>query len=298
MTRPRSSLDDSLTVFLITTGEDVEDECRAALERQSRAFQLEVISDVYPMSAAFQAMPDRCSTPYFLQVDADMVLEPHAVETLHDALRRSSSRVITVSGQLYEEGFGLGGSVKCWKRGLFRFFGFRDVRTVDRDLWRRTRRFGLGRKHLDTPLGTHVPRHSRESEWLKAKGDVEKWRFLGRPPELYAAPLVERLLERYPAEPDRLAGALLGALTVEPRLSRSKDIRYERAARAEALEVLGMPRGDEPPPDPDRRAAIVGAFVDAYAAGARKPLTDAVAALFPRAADRSAQEAVLALTAR
>ena len=235
--------EDDLTVFVVTTGEGVEDECVAALERQTRSFRLETISNVYPMSAAFQAMPDRCETPYFLQVDADMVLEPDAAETLHDALRRSSPRIFQVSGQLYEEGFGLGGAVKCWKRSLFRWFSFHDVRTVDRDLYRRTRRLGLGRRHIETRVGTHVPRHSSESEWLKAKGDVEKWRFLGRAPGMYALPLLDELIERYPADANRLAGALLGALTTEPRLSRSKDISHERAVREEALSVLRAARG-------------------------------------------------------
>lgn len=284
MSRRARSPEDSLTVFVITTGEDVEAECLAALERQTRRFRLEHISDVYPMSAAFQAMPDRCRTPYFLQVDADMVLEPHAVESLHEALVRSSPRIFQVSGQLYEEGFGTdglapGGAVKCWKRGLFRLFSFRDVRTVDRDLYRRTRRLGLGRRHIEERVGLHLPRHSPESEWLKGKGDVEKWRFLGRDAEMYALPLVRELVERWPEERHRLAGALLGALTTEPRLSRSKDIRYEREVREAALSVLRVDQARAAP-----GPGLVDAFAAAYAGGPREPLADAVAALFGDAA--------------
>lgn len=278
--RGRGAAEDSLTVFVISTGEDVLGDCLDALERQSRPVQVEMITDVYPMGAAFQAMPDRCATPYFLQVDADMVLEPHAAETLHDALAASSPRIFQVSGQLYEEGFGPGGAVKCWKRSLFRFFSFHDVRTVDRDLYRRTRRFGLGRRHIEERVGVHVPRHSVESEWLKAKGDVEKWRFLGRPPEMYAAPLVEELLEGWPATQHRLAGALLGALTRGPRLARSKDIRYERALRASALELIA-PAGDLGAElDHETRAAIVSAFAESYAGGDRDPLARVLARVF------------------
>jgi hypothetical protein len=290
----------TLTVFVITTGEEILDECLAALERQTRTgFAVERISDVYPMGAAFQAMPDRCRTKYFLQVDADMVLEPDAVETLHDAIDASGPRTYMVAGQLHEDGVGPSGHVKIWKRSLFRLFRFRDCRTVDRDLHRRTRRFGLRNTQLNArAVGKHVPRHSPESDWLKAKADVEKWRFMGRPAELYAVPRLEGLLDGYPNDGERLAGTLLGALTTEPRLSRSKDIRYERAVREQALDLLGMPRGDEQPLPRDRRAEIVSAFATAYSGGAREPLTDVIAALFPRGDEAAAQEAVLSLTAR
>jgi hypothetical protein len=263
---------DSLTVFVISTGEEVLDDCLAALEAQTRPVRVERIDDVFPMSAAFQAMPDRCETPYFLQVDADMVLEPFAAELLHDRLRRTGPRVFQVSGQLYEEGFGVGGAVKCWKRSLFRWFSFADVRTVDRDLYRRTRRFGLGRKHVGDVVGRHIPRHSPESEFLKAKGDVEKWRFLGREAERYALPLVRELLAEATVPADRLTGALLGALTTEPRLSRSKDIRHERAIRAAAAAALGAGPPGAPP------GGVEELFAAAYAGGPREPLAQAIAA--------------------
>jgi hypothetical protein len=278
--RPRRAPEDSLTVFVISTGEDVKDECLAALGRQTRSFRLKAIEDVYPMSAAFQAMPDRCETPYFLQVDADMVLEPHAVETLHDAVIGAGPRTYMVAGQLYEEGFGIGGACKCWKRSLFRFFRFRDVRTVDRDLYRRTRRLGLARRLLEEPVGTHRSRHSSESEWLKAKGDVEKWRFLGRDPSAYAAPLVEELLAAYPEDSQRLLGALLGALTTEPRLSRSKDIRYERALREEVLALLTLPSPADPALTAEQRSDIAHRFCEAYAGGSRESLAEVVADAF------------------
>lgn len=285
----RRRSDESVTVFVVSAGEEVLADCIEALDRQTCRFRLERIADVYPMSAAFQAMPDRCRTPYFVQVDADMVLEPDAIETLHGEIVGTGPRTVQVSGQLYEEGFGPGGAVKCWRRSLFRAFRFRDVRTVDRDLYRRIGRFGLAPRHLDRQLGIHRPRHSAESAWLKAKGDVEKWRYLGREPEAFALPLVRGLLEDHMREPDRLAGALLGALTREPRLSRSKDIRHERAVRGEVLALLDLPGAGDPPLASERREELADRFAAAYKGGAGAPLAETIAALCnggPQAPDK------------
>jgi hypothetical protein len=111
-----------LTVFVIASGEDTYDECLEALHNQDCNFKIDLIRDVYPMSKAFQTMPDQCQTRYFVQVDADIILHPHAIRTLHQAIRQTSFRIYMAYGRLYEEGFGAGGAVKCWKRGIFRFF--------------------------------------------------------------------------------------------------------------------------------------------------------------------------------
>jgi hypothetical protein len=223
-----------------------------------------------------------------------MVLDPHAVETLHDTMRRASARTATVSAQLREEG-AISGAVKCWRRSLFRFFRFRDVRTVDRDVWRRMRRWGVTQRHLEIPIGEHRAHASPEAAWLKAKANVEKWRFLGRPAERYALPLVRELMERDAGDRDRLAGALLGALTTEPRLSRSKDLRYERQLRTRALRVLDPSRVGPTGLDPGRLERVTESFAAAYCGGDRVALANEIAGLF--ATDSATGAALLDLTA-
>lgn len=217
-----------LTVFVISCGEETLPACISSLENQDSTFTIQQINDITPMSAAFQAMPDRCQTPYFLQVDADMLLEPSAVQSLYLATRASPFWVYRVSASLFEEGFGVGGAVKCWKKFFFRFTRFHDVRTVDRDLHRRMRRFGLTTQHQQQVVGIHRPRHSIFSLYLKTKSDVEKWRFLRRDVSMYAIPLVKQILSEDSFHPHRLLGAMLGALTQRQRLARSKDFTYER----------------------------------------------------------------------
>ena len=125
------------------------------------------------MSSAFQRMPDECNTRYFIQVDSDMILKPHAVQTLYKAISRSFFMIYMIGGQLYEEGIGISGAVKCWKSRLFKYFSFRDCRTVDRDVYRRTRRIGMRFKILDQILGTHVARQSSFTKYLKTKSDID-----------------------------------------------------------------------------------------------------------------------------
>ena len=231
---------DDLTVFIISSGEETEEDCRAALDAQDCGFLVESISGVAPMSAAFQAMPDRCQTPYFIQVDADMILNPDAVSILYKAVRRAPFWVYRVSGALYEEGFGVGGAVKCWKKNVFRITEFRDARTVDRNLQSRLRRFGLTIRHLEQVVGIHRPRHSEFSVYLKAKADVEKWRYLKRPSGRYALPLLDEVIKGGADDRQRMFGVLMGALTGANRLVRSKDAPFEEELFAELMNVLGI----------------------------------------------------------
>src|SRR3954449_6099230 len=99
-----------LTVFVITTGDEPLEDCHAALDAQTCEFERQEISAVYPMGAAFQAMPDRCTTKYFVQVDADMILAPEAIATLYEAIRKAPPWIYMVAAKLHEEGVGQRGS--------------------------------------------------------------------------------------------------------------------------------------------------------------------------------------------
>lgn len=227
-----------LTVFIISTGEETTAECEKALSEQNCSFNIKHIRDTYPMYRAFQRMPDECDTKYFIQVDSDVILKPRAVQTLYNGIKHSSFMTYMVYGQLYEEGFGVGGSVRCWKRRLFKYFRFRDCRTVDRDIYRRVRWIGLRARNINQILGLHLARHSPFSNYLKTKSDIEKWRFLRRTPEKYALKVLDKNIENLPTSSSELLGALLGALTAKERLMRSKDIKLENERYNEVMRYL------------------------------------------------------------
>lgn len=258
----------SVTVFVISSGEESESDCRAALDRQELgpdlSMVIESIRGVTPMSEAFNEMHRRSRTPLFIQVDADMILNPTAVRTLYEGLRGTSFLTYAAYGQLFEEGFGMGGSVRCWRKSFFRLFQFRDRRTVDRDLYKRAAWLGFRRKDLKTQVGIHRPRHSLYSEYLKTKADIEKWRFLGRAPEQYALPLLTRLLD---SSGPALFGALCGAMTEWERVRRSKDSAYEQEQLRVRLAELGVQSLDElrlPGWTAADRGRILTAFARAY----------------------------------
>jgi hypothetical protein len=230
---------DDVTVFIISTGEETAKDCLEALNNQDCSFKIEHIEDVYPMNAAFQEMPNRSKTPFFVQVDADMILHPFAVRTLYEAIKNSAIFSQIAFGQLYEEGFGVGGSVRIWKKQLFKIFKFNDCRTVDRNLYQRIRLLGIRRKNVKKVLGIHRPRHSNFSDYLKTKSDIEKWRFLGRHSKLYAEDLFDEIVEDLPGKKHQFFGMLLGVLTGSERIKRSKDWQVEKQRFDDVIKEFG-----------------------------------------------------------
>jgi hypothetical protein len=91
------------TVFVTTVGAPTFAACLEHLRAQDCRVPLRVITDVAPMSAAFQIMLDECRTPYFVQVDEDMLLEPHAMRTLHERIDAAGETVVLVAADLYDE---------------------------------------------------------------------------------------------------------------------------------------------------------------------------------------------------
>ena len=217
-----------LTLFLITCGEKTYSKSIRALENQTCTFNIDVIKNIFPMSAAFQTMPNRCKTKYFIQVDSDMILNEDTVEKLYNYINQSSKRTYLVSGQLYEKGFGLGGAIKCWKKSIFDHYSFRDVRTVDRDFYKQVRFWGYRRKHYNEVMGLHLPRESKFNDYVKVKSDIEKWRFLKRPYSKYALDLFDKVINNNPIKREKFFGLILGVISYGSRISRSKDLSYEK----------------------------------------------------------------------
>jgi hypothetical protein len=131
-------LRDVLTVFVTTVGSPTFEACLRHLREQDCEFSLKVIDRVAPLSAAFQRMVDECTTPFYVQVDEDMLLYPHAIRTLYERLTASPADVAQYVCALYDVFldrviYGL----KIYRHDILRRYPYRDVTGSEWDqVWR------------------------------------------------------------------------------------------------------------------------------------------------------------------
>lgn len=96
-------MDAQTTVFVPTCGHRSSlGRCLAALGAQSSPCNVDVINGVAPMSAAFNAMMERCVTPTFVQCDDDMILKPDAVVRLLEDLLAQPPAVALLAMPLWD----------------------------------------------------------------------------------------------------------------------------------------------------------------------------------------------------
>jgi glycosyltransferase involved in cell wall biosynthesis len=123
-----------VTVFCITVGACSFDDCLAHLKSQNCRFRLEIIENVAPMSAAFQLMLDRCQTPYFIQVDEDMILRPWAIQCLLRGIQTAPPQVALVVGLLWDVHLGLSiEGVKAYRHDIVSRYPYCDVLGCEKD---------------------------------------------------------------------------------------------------------------------------------------------------------------------
>jgi len=156
----RLDLSAEVTVFVSTVGAISFADCMAHLERQDSRFRLRVITNVAPMSAAFQQMLDDCETPFYVQVDEDMILQPHAVRVLYDSIRNTESDVVMATGWLWDVHLGrhiIG--VKIFRHGVVRHYPLANVRSCEMDQLARLKRDGY--RYLTLPCDSPT----EQCEW-------------------------------------------------------------------------------------------------------------------------------------
>ena len=120
-----ADLSDVVTVFVTTVGALDFSSCVSCLNNQDVKFQLKVIRNVAPMSAAFQKMIDDCTTEYYIQVDEDMLLYPHAVRTLYEKIKQQDKKIAMFFMGLHDvfTGFCLVG-VKIYRHSIMKQFPY------------------------------------------------------------------------------------------------------------------------------------------------------------------------------
>lgn len=141
--KPKLDLSDLMTVFIISTGEPDLNQCVQCIEDQDSLFKTVLIENVAPMDAAFQRMIDSCTTPYYIQVDADMLLKPNAVRELHADIVSRPPNVPFTCHALFDEHLGqiiIG--VKCYRHSIMKDYPYQSSYSCEMDQISRLRADG------------------------------------------------------------------------------------------------------------------------------------------------------------
>jgi glycosyltransferase involved in cell wall biosynthesis len=234
----KPDLSDKVSVFVTTVGSRSFELCLQFLEHQDCSFRSKVIANVAPMSAAFQRMLDDCETEFFVQVDEDMLLYPHAVRTLFERISRHPANIALHVEYLYDTHLQkcIQG-VKIFRTKIAKRYPFRDVQGCETDQISRFRGDGFdyvvsAPPDPDDPYGNtfglHGTNFSRETAYLRYF--VLQQRHRCKPWEWRM--LTVELAERFRNEPSELnffsLGGALAGLSV-PVTDAEKDFRvYSR----------------------------------------------------------------------
>ncbi|WHZ25235.1 MAG: hypothetical protein OJF51_000030 [Nitrospira sp.] len=172
------------TVFVLTVDDPAFAPCLEALHRQDGPpFKLDIIRNVCPFSAAAQAMIDRCDTPYFIQVDEDMVLAPDAVASMEAVMVAAPDDVGMICFHLFDEDRGLPiQGVKIYRTALMKSLLFQDVKASEMDLLAQMGRHGIQWILHPDVKGQHGTVYTPDTIYRRYKTmyekDIRQWNVL------------------------------------------------------------------------------------------------------------------------
>ena len=169
-----------LTVFVIThDGEPNFKKCLAALDNQSIKFKIDIISNYHPMSAAFQEMIIRNNTPYYVQLDSDIILYSDSIKTMLDTIKASASNECMVCFKLHDVHLNTSiDGVKIYKHDIFKNFPYNNVLACEMEQLKRLEEASFTYKRVSKVLGEHCPIWTKASIFERYFNYVEKYKKL------------------------------------------------------------------------------------------------------------------------
>jgi hypothetical protein len=238
-----------VTVYVTTVGAPSFATCMEHLKQQDCTFDIQVIDHVAPMTAAFQRMLDTCRTPYYVQVDEDMILFPHAVRTLYQRITDAEPDVVMYAADLFDchlQRCIIG--VKIFRHEIVRSYPLGPIDAFEVEQVARMEAHGYQVVRAaagTTPVeGQTLGLHG--TEWTDAS-IYERYFNLMRRRRTHVPPALQwfdeyppRFLERFMEDPSEqnffaLMGIVAGVIGSRHGLAESKDFRsYERLPGLEA----------------------------------------------------------------
>jgi len=176
-----TDLRDVLTVFIITVGGNPNyDDCCKALSHQTCLFKIDTVANFTPMSAAFQKMMDRCETPYYIQVDEDMILNPDAIEKMYKQFPIYNSQIVMDCYQLTDVhmNFPIYG-VKIYKTKIFKQFPYENCASCEVNQLDRMEKNGYKYQFKEEIVGLHSLKWTNEGIFERYYNLYMKYRLFG-----------------------------------------------------------------------------------------------------------------------
>jgi hypothetical protein len=178
-----------VSAVVLTMGEPGTEDALAALRRQTLPpRETIVVQGVSPFHQAINTGARHVGAPFFVQVDADMILDPGCLAELRGAVRRNTGIVV---GHLRDALIGRVVGVKLFRTAPFREVMMGDTISPDTDLGGALRRAGwktvyTGRLGRGDPAewrtyGEHRPGYDPEYTWRKYLLEGRRYRYRENP---------------------------------------------------------------------------------------------------------------------
>jgi hypothetical protein len=299
-----------VSAVVLSIGEAFASRAIECLSRQSYALQeVIVVENVSPFYRAFNEGARRVATPFFLQVDADMLPDPTCVEELRLAM---DERTGVVCGELRDALMGQIVGIKLFRTECVRQMPFSDSVSQDTDFVKAMERAGWSIRYVGRSSGAEVPARTygehrpdyapaytfrkfliegRRYRYRGARGGLfsrmESFERATHPLALFAE-IAQAHGFFLPTERDELKPA-----DADPRAASLLQLLGSGTACPAAMDGLFPIERHERLRDVFRRFALAGR--DMAAAGAGATVKDSMAALAGRRGDWRALVARLAL---
>ena len=143
-----------VSALLLTIGESTTASAREGIRRQTIPLQEIVVENIQPFSNAFNQGVVRIRTPFFLQCDADMLLDENCVEVL---LSKMAERTAMVVGHLRDPLQGNVQGVKLYRTHCCRLFPMQDRIDCESFLHHQFLKNDWNVTTVKVTLGTHDP---------------------------------------------------------------------------------------------------------------------------------------------
>ena len=176
-----------VSAVVLSVGEPFTARAVASLAAQTLApHQVIVVENVSPFFQAMNAGVRRVSTPFFVQVDADMILDPICLASLRSAVREDTGVSV---GQLRDPLMGQVVGVKLFRTACFQHAGFTDSISPDTDFiaaikkrgWKIELLWDPGAGPAERPptVGEHRPDYSPGYTFRKHLLEGSRYRYRG-----------------------------------------------------------------------------------------------------------------------